>query len=483
MGGRSAKDFFVWSLSGGGKKDADSEEFVVLRVRADAGSILIAGAAHERFLRTPERQDIAGMLKEAWRRLGRKRERVITAVPAEEMTFRSVRLPADAGDELMQMAELQAARFLPLAQGGLITAAQVIRSDTDGQAEVLLGIVPHMTVDGLCETIRRSGISKSLPAASVFGLRDLFNRLYPGEKRACAVVDCGFRKAEIGIVSSGKLLMSRCFSLGEAAGPAAEVLAQEITRTIRLFVKEGAREAPQAVFLTGPCEFIQRSCGTLSKDLALEVTCRAYEDLFAIPESLRGTLGRSSLPLAGSIGLGLRHVRGDELLFSPGERRQGRISAQRKKTVRMWLLGILSLMLVFAGAQRYLDNRQAYLQELIREAGRLEADAAALGSMQRKIDLLESRIAQSRGALEMLKAIAEVIPNDTVLVSFRYADIGKVTIRGQAGEFSSVITFVRMLKEHPVMEGFRINVRYASRAQGKQTQSMIGFEIDCSRGV
>ena len=159
--------------------------------------------------------------------------------PRHLVTIRNVRLPAINEDEMKNMAELQAMKFLPYSREEMVITYKIIETTKEGYTDILLILAQRKSVDRYVEIFKDAGVSIEKMALSSEGLFNWYSRLKTGYEQPVAIIDLDRFHTHIQIVSGRKILFSRSVSFNTATSESDRaILLREIKLSFDSFLKE-----------------------------------------------------------------------------------------------------------------------------------------------------------------------------------------------------------------------------------------------------
>ncbi|HVM59706.1 MAG TPA: pilus assembly protein PilM [Verrucomicrobiae bacterium] len=357
--------------------------------------------------------------------------RVVTAVDGEDVLCQTLRLPATDPAELQQMLDLQIDNITPLPLEEVVYGFEPL--DTlDGQTRVLVAIARKATVNERVSALEAAGLQAEVVSVDTLAMFRALSRrnLLPTDDRQNLLVILGATTANVIVYSNGVIQAVRSIVLGANSE---SVLREELQRTLV------AAEAGQPQRTRGTVTFLTRD------EPAKLFAERVASELHA--ES--SFLANGAVPSPGlSLCLECVGDRPRPLNLLPDEWRLKRqAAAVRQRLIR----GAIAVAIVYAVALAI------FLGFLIARNARLHQAEGAIRDRQAKFheakELQSALLAMSKqldtkfSALEVLREVSTLLPDNVKLTSFVYKKDQTVTIKGQAQTTALYLDFQSRLEK------------------------------------
>ena len=373
----------------------------------------------------------------------------VLALPLNRLLVKMVRVPEDADPVEFCTSVLQ--EMNPFPDEPLTVSCEIVRETEDGRI-VIAAALPESSADDIGEALDAEKINVVRIDALVFGeLRAIWNSLAVGESRKLVVVGSG-ESSSILVLDSDMPVSVRAVAKGG-----------DLTRETMLSLLEaeefGGAKALEEIVLAGDVEFgselapLRRIPGVSLEAALTGIKDRSGEtsSLNALPESWREVLEETrfkaklvkSLAVAG--------------------------------TVWALVMGVLfGVPLVYG----FMADKQKSLSRAHR--GRY----SEVSGMREKVKLVQKYSDHSRGALEIMKALSDRLPEGIELGSWNFeredADAGRggVTVSGEADSANLVYEFKDAMSELKIGDENlfgTVNLRGPTAGRGGRQR----FDLEC----
>jgi Tfp pilus assembly PilM family ATPase len=369
-------------------------------------------------------------------KLDPREHRIVTAIRGEDVLCQTLRLPATQMEELRQMLDLQIDNLTPLPVEEVVYSFEPLET-TDSETRVLVVVAPKAAVNERVEVLEAAGFPPEVVGVDILALFRGFLRsqLLPVDERLNTFVQIGPTAANIIVHTHGVPVAIRSVMLGEASLGSVEsrtALREELQRT------QVAAEADQPDHEIGRVVL-----ATWSENLRADVE-----------ELARGWNGEAQCYTNGSVlspgaSLCVETAAADALRLNllPDEWRQRRrVAQQRRRLIRggivlgaIYLLGLavfLSLMGVRQSRLNEVKAKIAQSQKALNDARELNRLVVA---MQKQLDTKYS-------ALEVLRAVSDVMPENVKLNGFTFKRDLTVGLKAQAQSAAIANDFISRLE-------------------------------------
>jgi Tfp pilus assembly PilM family ATPase/Tfp pilus assembly protein PilN len=423
---------------------------------------------------------LSEILNQVFKKLDYRLNPIIVSLPRALATCRYLKVPASGPEEIENIAQLQASRYLPYPAQDLITAFQRVSTDNEGFSHINLVIVHRATIERYLRVFKDLKPAKISMVLSSYGLNSLYSYVRPDDAGPVVVVELDSQQVEIAIISSKKLLFSRSFKLARTAANWPDLLIEQINRTRDVFLKEIPQEAPQKIVLVGSQRALSGLPDNLSRQMSLAIEVLPFTEQVNLTEEVKNNILNQEHSFAGLIGLGLREPEGSLNLLPEEMKKAIKNIAQRKRILHTSLSISVIILVLGLGIAKDLDNKSRYLARLKTELNKIQDEAKPLEDIEKRFALLAGQVSKKQTGLDMLYELHQVIPDEISLASLSIEEAKVVILHGQAPELNSVSVFVERLEKSAAFKGFDVKVRYAT-AKKTQSRDVIDFEIVCLR--
>ena len=403
----------------------------------------------------------------------------VLALPLNRLIVKMVAVPADQEPVAFATPLLQA--MSPFPDEPLTVSCETVAESEDGKS-VIAAALPESAADDIAEALDAAKINVTrIDALEIGLLRGLWNEINVGDGEAVRRLvllegaDCvslivldGDRPSAIrAITDAGELKREVMLSLLEAedfGGPMALkeivfVSSKDVAGASRPGVGESDESQPQDP-LAAPASLAPEALDSLAAFAPIRRLASPDPDL-----ALVGVAERSAE--AGSLDVAPESWQ--EVLAET--RFKAKLTKYLALAIGVWLLA----MGVLFGVPIAYGFMTDYQKGLSREHQR---QYSAVKAMKGKVDLVRKYSDHTRGALEIMKAVSDRLPEGVTLSSWNYSRADGLTIRGEADNANDAYQLKDLLVELGDDDrvfaevGFKNDLR-AGRG-GKQT-----FDIEC----
>ena len=434
-----AKQVTVLGLEGtalrGVRLDPEGEQFV--RGACDAWPLIAAsdlpGAAVDEAVgeeaATEEIVDADKPLARAFRAAADKfgTSEFALALPLSKFLVKTVRLPAEARDDLLGAAQLELDGISPFPDEVLVPGAEIV-AETDKEIVVVMAALPDAASAEISEALAAAKVHVTRTDATAFGwLRGLWPKL-------CEKADVTRRLVLLDLDDGWDLIVldegAPSFLRGLGGGLTTAELCREVM--LSLLQLGGAEQADDVVL-----------CSRAGVDPEVRTRLAAFgpvrEVLVDDPE-------------AGVEGVARRTLEGAALDVTPAMWREALTETRFRKKLFVSLAiagGIwLAVMGVLFGVDTTYDlltSRQKSLQKDRRHA----AAYKEVSALKSRVELIERYADHAHGALEVFKTVSDALPDsqDMMFSNFRYRREDSVRVTGTAMAREDLRTFMDNLNE------------------------------------
>ena len=435
-----------------------------------AGQVNVEHQAAANTAPTDENADSQAALNSAVQSLRRqvdpREHHIVTAVGCEDVLCQSLRLPTTQDDELKQMLELQIDNLTPLPLDEVVYSFEPIeRTETD--TKVLVAVARKAAVNERVAALEAGGLEAevvSVDALAVF--RTLVRRsVLPRDARLNIFVLFSATAANVIVYSQGNPATVRSIVVGEGAINSAEnqaALREELSRTLVAAEAEMPR-----------CETGRVTFATWSERLRGEVQelARTWSDHAEF-------LSNGSAPSpALSLCIETASEEAVRLNLLPDEWRQRRRAARRRRTFIRGAItaGAVYLVAVFAFLTM-MGVRKAQLSRVESEIRRQQGHFSRARELHKLLVEMQKQIDPKYSAIEVLRAISSLMPDNLKLISFEFKKDATVKLRGQTASAATATEFISRLEKGDLFS----KVSLGSMRQDPGAAGLTKFDVVCT---
>jgi hypothetical protein len=357
--------------------------------------------------------------------------RVVTSVDCGDVLCQILRLPATDPAELKQMLDLQIDNVTPLPLEEVVYSFESL-DIVDGQTRVLVAIARKATVNERVEALESAGLQAeivSVDALAMFRALVKLHLLATDDNRNVLVM-LGQTTADVIVYSHGVILAVRSIVLG---ADSESILREELQRT---FVAAEAGQPQRArgavIFLTHDEQarlFAERVASGLSTETSF--------------------LTNGAVPSPGlSLCLECAGAGAPPLNLLPDEWRQKRQTAAFRHHLIRGAIAVAALYAVaLAVFVSFLVVRNSRLHRVDNEINNRQAEFHKAKELQSELLAMTKQLDMKSSALEVLRQVAVLLPDNVKLTSFVYKKDQAATIKGQSPTPTLALDFQSRLEK------------------------------------
>ena len=451
--------------------------FKIAQALWDTDGARLAAVTGEEWNLKQEGQKAEEKLQATLRSLPAATTFLIGCLPRSSVTTRHLLLPSQDPKELRNMVALQVQRQIPFSKGKIVFDYRILEAVTNGRSHLFLVIAEEEVVHNALSLLQKVGTPPQIVSFSSWGLLNwaaLHHAPQEGDP-FFLFLDVDRWNSHAEIVHHHQLYFSRSFPIGsealkQADGPAS--FSREVSHFLGAFKKEFPEASLSFATLGGISEVLPKAKSALSGMLPFPIELLPADSPL-MTESLKGVLNQSSMSFSSVLGLVLARSPVLNLLPEAVKQRQRRRSLRRQGS-RIAVLALAFFFLFGFSVQGLLQERRRYLEDLQKELRRLDPLVSQTASMEKELEALRDRAAQSQQFLETVRTVYETIPA-TVSLTFLSLEPDRVSLRGISQEISQVFSFAEALEKSPELE--KVEVKNTSQRR-LQDREVIDFRID-----
>ena len=404
-----------------------------------------------------------------FQKLGFNHHPITICLSSKYATSRCLKIPTHSREEIERIVSLQAPRYLPFPANELITGYQILSTDKEGNTHINLTIVHKDIIERQFKFFSALKPAKIKIFLSPYGLANLYNFLNLQDSGSVMVIDIDSQQAEFAVISRKKFLFSHYFKLDRNQPNWENALIFEINKTHDAYLKEAIAEPAGKIVILDAGNIGQGFTETLKKQATLPVEILSYPQKIKVLENISFT---------ALFGLGLADLE-ESLNLMPlaiKEEAKNLTYSKERNSIILLVCGIIFILSV--SLAKSLTNKSTYLERLKAELNKISPQAQSLEEIEKRFQLLETRIQKKPSSVDVLYELHQISPNSVHLVNLIYEEDEQLILRGSTQELSSVFQFATQLEKSVVFKNFNVKVRYATK---KQTQKgeIVDFEITC----
>lgn len=480
-----------------------------------------------------EKERMALTLEKLFSEKRMKGDTVVVSVPGLSVSTRIITLPFTDRRKIARVIPFEVEGYIPLTVEDVVISYHILRQE-EGKTKLLAVTVRK---DLLRETLETLGKVKVVPRIVDVDFMALFNLsqlLVEGGEGCYAIVDIGEAKTTVCIVDGQSLGLGRSIPLagrsisqaierefglspedserfketeaflplleqGNLSGQQRKIsrtvesavgpMVQEIARTFYAFEAE-AQKRVDRVYLSGGTAQLTNLSAYVSEKMDISV-----ELLPSIPSGGVRVGPQDRLFMPHAYGLGVRGVangRYSQVNFLKDEfAYRTEIKGMKGKLVYIGVfLGIILLLFIFDGVNRYVAKQQRYSElkgeirqvfkqtfpEVKRITGERQQMKSRILELQRESQTIISLGGSPASALDLLRELSGRIPPgvEVDMQTFSF-DAERVRLSGRTDSFESVDRILKALQEFELFKDVSL-----SNAKVEATDNKVDFKLSIS---
>lgn len=374
---------------------------------------------------------------------------VSLGLSAEHMLLRVIDLPATDPDEVAGMIKLQLDKYSPFPEEHMAVSYERLQTTADG-CRALVAAARKETIDFAGAALVKAGLDLQRIDADVLGWwRVLADQgAVPVAGRQILIL----LEAEGGImvaVQDGVPAAIKTF--GAQAGLPADEYGAELVREMGEFIL--ALDLEQGVAPVRGVDFWHRDLApdALAEKLQAELgQAVLLHNLAALPPLSEGLARRMLRP---PFEAAPKREAAAVVDLIPADRRRSDDSLRLKHRVLAASLLVFLLWLALgAGFMAGFALEKRSLKKLEQQMTALQKPADEVRAMQRRSRAFEQYLDRKRSALECLREISQLLPDDTILTAFQFKKGKNIVVRGEALTVNPIYDFKQGLDKSPLFK-------------------------------
>jgi len=363
--------------------------------------------------------------------------RIVTAVRAEDVLCQTLRLPSTQVEELRQMLDLQIDNLTPLPVEEMVYGFEPLET-TNSETLVLVAVASKAVVNERVQVLEAAGLPPEVVGIDEVAVFRSFlrNQMLPVDEKLNTFVQITPTAASIIVHTRGVPVAIRSVVLGDASLRSVEgqtALREELQRTLV------AAEAEQPGRPIG-----QMTLATWSENLRAEVE-----------ELARGWGGETRCYANGAApspvtSLCVETAGSEEprLNLLPDEWRRRRRTAQhRRRLIRGGIVLGALYALGLAVFVSMLGVQQSRFNAVKAEGARLQKPFTEARELQRLLVAMQKQLDTRYSALEVLREVSVLMPENVKLSGFTFKKDQSVTLKAQAQSAAVMNDFISRLEQ------------------------------------
>jgi len=378
---------------------------------------------------------------------------IVTAVGGDDVFCQTLRLPTTDSGELKQMLDLQIDSLTPLPVEEIAYSFEPLET-TASETRVLLAVARKAVINERVAALEAVGWPPACVHVDVLAtFAELLRReVLPADDRLNTLVLISSAAANFIVFSTGKIVTIRSVLLGDPA-----LIRAELTRTlVAAEVERPGAVIGQTIFATG-----SESLHPLVAELAAGAEI--------LPASAMSQPVRDIALDSARTGTG-------QLNLLPDEWREQRRKKQVRHLVVRSLIGLgavyvvaLLIFLTLVGIKR------AQISGVERELGKQQVPFTTAQELRKTLSAMQQRLDRERSALEALREVSQLMPDNVKLTAFTFKRDANVLLRGQAQAAGFANDFISKLEKSDMFTKVTPGGQRIEPGSG-----LTKFDVDCS---
>lgn len=411
-------------------------------------------------------------------------DEVSSVLPRYQVTARNLELPSTQPAEIKKIIDLQAVKQTPYAANEIVFDYHLLKSLREGYSSVMLVVAHRQVLNAHLKLLNESNlkpqqITLGTEGSALWAARQLKNQK---PEEVTAVLDVDAQASDFFILHGRELLFTQNLSVGAEkleteAGPGAEKLADEISRSLHIYRSEEIAKEPAVLLVTGAYSALKPGF----EKLAAASGIAAVQEL-ALPDAAAKLLKDPDKSAWGnrysfSSILGLAHQEKPlPINLVPEETLLKESILEKGRSLLVTGVLALSIFLVVSGIFGAMYYRKIqYLKWLDTKYAATQDTAGQVRAMKKRVkDVLEMHDTSLRIFDEIIH-VHRVIPKEIYLTEVNISKDDRFQMQGRAESMTSVFDFVNSVKSSALfkdVETKRINKRIVDNKE------VVDFEID-----
>lgn len=408
---------------------------------------------------------------------------MLILISKDQVTVRLLELPTTDAQEIRDIIGIQAGKQTPFPKDEIVWDYRITESSKHGYTKVLLSVVQKEKIEVLCRDL-----SKAAHVNAAVGLDCEYLagwNHFRGSEEAYGVIDWTLDGIDFTVVKSGMVVFTKLLQIDASVdhGPDWEgQLVSELRFAMAGYQTDHAAPPIEKVAVHASAAIFDRLHRVLTGKLSIETlhapACPPGTEISKEAAGMFKEFTDAGITFAKLLGAAGRRSAVKKFEFTPAAIRSRHESRKRSRRVLLTaaLAGLFGLSLLAVSLERELANLLR-LNALTRMERELARNAGPLAEVDRRIQFVKARLANSSVSASMLDGIGAATPAGVYLTEFAYDERGEAALRGTAAAPTEVYQYVKNL------EGLRrfaaVKTRYVNK-RAVESGEVVDFEIVCT---
>lgn len=399
--------------------------------------------------------EITACVREMVSKFGVSDAPVYVMVPLSTVITRSIEIPSRDPDEIREIVNLQASRHTPYARSEIITDLLTLGIIKENYTKVLLVIAPRDIIVRHTRIVEKAGLRLEKVFFPSEGMSQACQMIMGGEAKDApiAIVHMDTALTNFMVVQRSSLLFVRSIPIGafhllEEKEVYRDRFVDELSKSIESYTADEAGPNPGTLILTGVVAEMTDLDYLFSGTLSIPIRHQTYFNYFVISDEAKSAA-------ASSRNVSFFNVIAPLLLYDKmridliTEERKLKIEIERKgrQAVRTAVSVMMILLLGFVLLASRVSFRTAYLKSITDRYQPFRDDAKEIEKIFEKTQAVKNYLLKRGYSLEVLAGLYDALPPDVRLLSVRYEDGERFSIKGTSTTMSSVFTLITNLEK------------------------------------
>lgn len=413
----------------------------------------------------------------------KKSRQIILCLPGYLATTRYLKVPSAEPQEIENIINLQAPKYLPYPSEELITAYYPLGCDSEGYSRIFLVIVHQDIINRYLKILKDAGFMPTVVLISFYGLYNWYLSSHTNLEMTgpLLLVNIDYAYQDVEIISGGKLVFTRSFSIEFKPQDQDQInlwqnkIIEEIKRSIITYQKDNIGKDPTKIVLTGS---LKNTFG-LEKKIsgALSLPIEVFSSLERVSLKEKSYWENTDFSFSGITGLVLGKP-AESLDLLPQEiRAKRRALVKRKEWLKSLILFISLLFTLLLWIGKNIYDKTQYLKQLQAQIDKILPEARSLEGIKNQLQIIREQFSIPASSVDVLAELYRITPGKITLSSFSFDEKTQFVIKGEAQDLSDVFKFVNTLEESEYFQG--ASVKNAAKRKTQLTE-VADFEIVCA---
>ncbi len=414
-----------------------------------------------------------------------KKSNVICIIPASVATTKNIEIPSVDPEEIKSIIGLQAGRHTPFSRDEILIGHINLGSYQANYTKALLVIVNRNIVKERFNLFEQAGFSINQVLFAPEGIARFYAKALNlrRESAPVGIIDVTDNSTNFIIESRGAAVTCRSIPIGvkhlQGQPDEARVkLIEEIKTSIDAYRDEDADKAPDYFVVTSNHPMVKDLVGPLGEALQIRIQTSPFFGHLKAAGGLKKKLEKDFADdtLTDVIAPAVSAARSEVNLMPEEIQMKRSVEEQSRDAVQTGILAIVVLILVGCILLTKIYFKDAFLNKNLRARyAEQHEEVKQLEEKLRKTRVIRELFDSRLTALEAMRELYNMIPNDIYLNTVNIAEDGLVSINGIAETTSRVYAFVSSLSASPAFDGVKTKSTSGKKDRGKD---LVAFEIE-----